>query len=142
YKPSKGTLILDEKKIRTGLLRIADQIVKTKELDNLVFLGIEKEGKVIAKRLSLLIKEKKDVHIPVAGLDINPYRDDRSIIDDYEDSQTTIPFSVDNKIIMLIDDLISTGRTARSALDAIIDKKIGRPKKIEFIVIINVENLR
>ena len=141
YKPKGGNQILDQKQIHAGLLNIADQIEKTEDLGNLVFVGIEKEGKVIAERLAVLIKERNNIQIPVEGIDTYPYRDDRSIIDD-ENSQAKISFSVDKKTIILVDDVISTGRTARAALDVIFDSKVGRPKGVKLAVMINVGNFR
>ena len=142
YKPSRGRLILNEKKMEEGLLTIADEIVKKENLENSLFLGIDKEGKVIAEKLSTLIKERNNIKIPVALLDVDLYRDDRSIVDNYEGEQVEKLTSVEDKTIILVDDVVSTGRTARSALEAIIDKKIGRPRKIEFVVIINVTDSR
>lgn len=142
YKPKGSIQILDQKGIEAGILKIADQIGKTEDLENLVFVGIEKEGKVIAERLAGLIKEKSNIQIPIAGIDTNPYRDDRSIIDADENNQAKIPFSINKKTIILVDDVISTGRTARAALDVIFDSKVGRPKEVKLAAMINVENFR
>ncbi len=141
YKPEVGKPVLDQEKIRAGLLNVVDQIEKAEDLDDLVLIGIEQEGKVIAERLAVLIRKRNGVKIPVAGIDTNPYRDDRSIVND-ENSQARIPFSIDKKTIILVDDVISTGRTARAALDVIFDSKAGRPKGVKLAVIINVANFR
>ena len=142
YKPIKEIIILNHKKLESGLLKIADQIRETEEIENLVFMGIEKEGKVIAERLALIIKEKESVEIPVDGLDVIDYRDDISAFGNYQNMHTEDLLSVEGKIVILVDDVVSTGRTARSALDAIIDKRIGRPKKVKLVVIIDVKNSR
>ena len=142
YKPGRGRFIYNEKKMQKGLLSIADKIIKSENLADSIFLGIDNQGRVIAERISTLIKEKTNIKIPVASLNVDYYRDDRSFIDNYEGQRVEKLPSVEDKTVILVDDVISTGRTARSALEAIIDKKIGRPRKIKFMVIINVANAR
>jgi len=142
YKPTKGREILRQQEIEVGLAGITDQIEKTEALDNLVFLGVEKEGKVIAQRLAALLKERTSIEIPIAGLNTNAYRDDITVIHEDESNQAEIPFSIENKTIMLFDDVVCTGRTARAALDIIFDKKVGRPKDVKLAVLINVKNFR
>lgn len=142
YKPGTGRVILKQEEIEAGLSEIADQIEKTEDLENLVFLGVQKEGKVIAERLAALLKERTSVEIPIAGLNTNAYRDDITVIHEDESNQAEIPFSIENKTIMLFDDVVCTGRTARAALDIIFDKKVGRPKDVKLAVLINVKDFR
>ena len=140
YRAGKGRLVLNERQIQAGIVAIAYQIEHTEDLRDVVFIGIEKKGTAIAERLRLLVKARKNMQMPVAKLDVYSYRDDRSFIDEHQ--ETKIPFSVDNKIVVLVDDLIATGRTARAALDAMIDQRIGRPRGVKLFVIIDVANAR
>lgn len=127
-------LIMDEKSITRALTRIAHEIIeKNKGVDGLVIIGIRSRGVPLAKRIVNSIKEIEEQDVPYFSLDISPYRDDIS-------SENLIPkpdseFDVEGKIIILVDDVLFTGRTVRAALDAIID--LGRPNKIELAVLID-----
>ena len=123
--------------IERTLVRLAHEIVeKANGVDNLGLVGIKRRGIPMAQRLATLIKniEKKEVLVGV--LDINLYRDDLSTVGDVPVSQRgEIGFDVEGKHIVLIDDVLYTGRTTRAALDALFDH--GRPKKVELLVLID-----
>lgn len=129
--------ILDEKGISRSLIRISHEIIeKNKGVENIAVVGIKTRGIPLAKRIAKYIEEFEGVQIPVGDLDITLYRDDLSEI--YEQpslNQSNIEFEIRNKIVILVDDVIYTGRTVRSAMDGII--RIGRPKAIQLAVLID-----
>lgn len=129
--------LLDEKGINRSIIRIAHEIIeKNKGVENIAIVGIKTRGVPIAKRIASYIEEFEEVKIPVGDLDITLYRDDLSEI--YEQpnlNRSNINFEVRNKIIILVDDVIYTGRTVRSAMDGIIH--IGRPKSIQLAVLVD-----
>jgi pyrimidine operon attenuation protein/uracil phosphoribosyltransferase len=127
-------LIMDEKSITRALTRIAHEIIeKNKGVDELVVIGIRSRGVPLAKRIVNSIKEIEGQDVPYFSLDISPYRDD--INTDEILAKPDSEFDVEGKIIILVDDVLFTGRTVRAALDAIID--LGRPNKIELAVLID-----
>ncbi|NVL92508.1 MAG: bifunctional pyr operon transcriptional regulator/uracil phosphoribosyltransferase PyrR [Desulfobacterales bacterium] len=130
-------VILNQKDIEQALKRIAQQIVsKHKLLENVVLVGIRTGGAFLAFRLRDEISEKDGEKLPTGVLDINLYRDDWTRIGPNPKlGSTEIPFSIDDKIIILVDDVLFTGRTVRAAMDALID--FGRPKKIELAVLVD-----
>lgn len=129
--------LLDEKGINRSIIRIAHEIIeKNKGVENIAIVGIKTRGVPIARRIASYIEEFEEVKIPVGDLDITLYRDDLSEI--YEQpnlNRSNINFEVKNKIIILVDDVIYTGRTVRSAMDGIIH--IGRPKSIQLAVLVD-----
>jgi pyrimidine operon attenuation protein/uracil phosphoribosyltransferase len=130
-------LILDEEGIRRVLVRIAHEIVeRNKGTGNLALVGIQRRGVPLARRLSKYIQEIEGSSVPIGILDITLYRDDLTTLGYHPLlRETEIPFSVENKKIVLVDDVIYTGRTVRAALDAIMD--LGRPKLIQLAVLID-----
>lgn len=130
-------ILLDESNINRVLTRIAHEILeKNKGIEDLVFIGIKTRGIYLARRLSERIKQIEGIDIPIGELDITLYRDDLSEKDDQPLVQgSQIPFDVNQKKIVLVDDVLYTGRTVRAALDAIID--IGRPQMIQLAVLID-----
>jgi pyrimidine operon attenuation protein/uracil phosphoribosyltransferase len=134
---SKVTLIQSKEEIEKGLKRIAHEILeKNQEGKDLVLIGIMKRGVTIATRLSSMIKEISGFEIPIGALDINLYRDDLSEVASQPVlRKTEIPFSVRDKRVILVDDVLYTGRTVRAALDAIID--LGRPCVIQLAVLLD-----
>ncbi|HHF98362.1 bifunctional pyr operon transcriptional regulator/uracil phosphoribosyltransferase PyrR [Candidatus Aerophobetes bacterium] len=129
--------IMNEGEIERILRSLCQRILRKKEnLDNLVIVGIQRRGAILARRISGLIEDLKGQKIPVGSLDINLYRDDLSRIS-YQPviRDTDIPFPVDDKYILLVDDVLYTGRTVRAALDALLD--LGRPRKIELLVLVD-----
>ncbi|HHU32914.1 MAG: bifunctional pyr operon transcriptional regulator/uracil phosphoribosyltransferase PyrR [Zhaonellaceae bacterium] len=129
--------IMDEEKIRRALVRIAHEIVeKNKGTDNLALIGIRRRGVPLAERLARIIKEIEGATLPVGILDITLYRDDlTTLAQQPEVHKTEVNFSVINKTIVLVDDVLYTGRTVRAALDAIID--LGRPKSIQLAILVD-----
>lgn len=132
----KGT-VMDEIQIGRALMRISHEILERNSgAQNIVIIGIRKRGDSLAKRIKGQIKDIESVDIPFGVLDITLYRDDFTTID-YKPivGKTEIPFDVTGKIVVLIDDVLYTGRTVRAALDAIVD--FGRPKEIQLAVLVD-----
>ena len=129
--------LMDKEDIARTLSRIAHEIwERNRSHEDLAFIGIRRRGVTIAQRLSTKLKEFQGVAIPVGALDINLYRDDLSEIASQPVlKKTEIAFSVKDKIIILCDDVLYTGRTIRAALDSIID--LGRPKAIRLAVLVD-----
>lgn len=129
--------LMNEEDIRKALLRLSHQVLeKGVEVDNLIIIGIQRRGVPLAKRMSKMIEEFKGKKPGTGILDITLYRDDLTQIA-YQPvvRSTHIPFSIDNKRVVLIDDVLYTGRTVRAAIDVLID--FGRPQKIELAVLID-----
>lgn len=130
-------VVMDADAIDRSLTRIAYEIIeKNKGVDDLVLVGIRTGGIFLAQRLQKKILKIENVEIPMGVLDITLYRDD------IQKSQkkpllgkTDIPFSLDNKKVVLVDDVLFTGRTIRAAMDALID--FGRPKLIQLSVLVD-----
>lgn len=104
--------------------------------DRLVLVGIHTRGVPLARRLAEMIKEIEGVAIPVGMLDISLYRDDlSSVAAQPVVNRTAVPVSVEDKIVVMVDDVLFTGRTARAGLDAIMD--LGRPQRVQLAVLID-----
>ena len=131
------SVIMDKDGIRRAISRISHEILeKNKGTDNLVLIGIRTRGVPLAERIQQRILEFENVKLPLGLLDITLYRDDLSTIDVQPVlHETKVPFSIEGKIVILVDDVLFTGRTARAALDALID--LGRPQKIQLAVLID-----
>jgi pyrimidine operon attenuation protein/uracil phosphoribosyltransferase len=129
--------ILDKDGIRRSITRIAHEIIeRNKGVDNLVLIGIRRRGVPLANRLAERILAIEGSGIPVGILDITLYRDDLTTLDHQPLVRSTeIPFPVSGKKVVLVDDVIYTGRTIRAALDAIID--LGRPEVIQLAVLVD-----
>ena len=129
--------LMDEIAMERALKRISHEIIeKNKGVKDTALVGIKTRGIPIAKRIAGYIKDFENYEVAVGNLDITLYRDD--LTEKFEQAhlnQTDINFDINNKNIILIDDVLYTGRTARAALDAIID--IGRPKTIQLAVLID-----
>ncbi len=119
------------------LVRLAHEILeKSKDLDQLAFIGIRRRGVPLAQRLARKIESLENRAIPVGILDINLYRDDLSTVGSQPVvNATEIPFSVQGKDIILMDDVLYTGRTIRAALDALFDH--GRPARVQLLALID-----
>ena len=128
--------IMDESGIIRAVIRIAHEIIeKNKGVEDLILIGIQRRGVPLAKLIAGKIKEVEGKDVPVGILDITFYRDDLSTLAEHPViNGTEINFSVTDKIV-LVDDVLYTGRTARSAIDAIMD--IGRPKMIQLAILID-----
>jgi len=130
------TTVLNEQDIKRVLTRIAHEIVeKNKGAKNLALVGIRTRGVHLARRLAERIKQVEGEEIPIGALDITLYRDDVATHPKIELQSTEIPFDVTDKIIILVDDVLFTGRSVRAALDAITD--FGRPLSIQLAVLID-----
>jgi pyrimidine operon attenuation protein / uracil phosphoribosyltransferase len=129
--------ILDAADIDRILIRISHEILEVhKGTEGLGLIGIQRRGVYLARRLHKKIKEIEGVDVPTGQVDITLYRDDWTRISINPVIQATeIPFSVDGKRIILIDDVLFTGRTIRCAMDALID--FGRPDRIELAVLVD-----
>lgn len=129
------TTILDNSSINKAINRISYEIVeKNKSIDNLCIIGIISRGDEIAKRISSKIFEIKNKQIPTGVLDITKFRDD-SKNNSKNNSLSKIDFKIDDKHVILVDDVMYTCRSARAAIDAIIS--LGRPLKIQLAVLID-----
>ncbi len=130
-------LILDKAGIDRALTRVAHEILeKNKGAGNLVLVGIQRGGVHIAGRLAARIREIEKVEVPVGSLDITMYRDDLSTRKSQPVIQATeISFDIKDKIMVLVDDVLFTGRTIRAALNSIMD--YGRPKCIQLAVLVD-----
>jgi len=129
--------LMSASEIDRTLVRLAHEILeKTQDLDSLAFIGIRRRGVPLAQRLSAKIESLEKRKVPVGILDINLYRDDLSTVDIKPVlNATEIPFEVAGKDIILMDDVLYTGRTIRAALDALFDH--GRPARVSLLVLID-----
>jgi pyrimidine operon attenuation protein/uracil phosphoribosyltransferase len=130
---------MDADRIGRTLARIAHEIVeRNKGVDDLALVGVRSRGVPLARRLARSIKEITGDDVPTGALDITLYRDDlmkNAVGPQPVVRRTEIPFSNDGRKILLVDDVLYTGRTTRAALDALID--FGRPKAIQLIVLVD-----
>ena len=129
--------ILDAADIDRILTRITHNILEVhRGAENLTLIGIQTRGVYLAKRLQVKIKDIEGIEIPAGDMDITLYRDDWTRISHQPVVQATdILFSVDEKQIILVDDVLYTGRTTRAAMDSVID--FGRPDRIELAVLVD-----
>ena len=129
--------LMSASEIDRTLVRLAHEVLeKTKDLDKLAFIGIRRRGVPLAQRLAAKIEALEKRRVPVGILDINLYRDDLSTVGSKPQvNATEIPFSVTGKDIILMDDVLYTGRTIRAALDALFDQ--GRPARVQLLVLID-----
>lgn len=130
-------VILDREGIRRALTRIAHEIIeRNKGTENLALIGIRNRGVPLAARLAARIFQIEGKEVPVGTLDITLYRDDLSTLANQPlVRQTEVHFPVMGKTIVLVDDVMYTGRTIRAALDAVID--LGRPRLIQLAVLVD-----
>jgi pyrimidine operon attenuation protein/uracil phosphoribosyltransferase len=130
-------VLLSKKDIDRILTRMAHEIVEVhKGTENLALIGIQTRGVHLARRLQEKIREIEGVDTPAGEMDINLYRDDWTRITHHPVVRTTqIDFSVDGRQIILVDDVLFTGRTVRAAMDAVMD--FGRPDRIELAVLVD-----
>ena len=130
---------MDADRIGRTLTRIAHEIVeRNKGVEDLALVGVRTRGVHIAQRLAQTLKEITGEDVPTGALDITLYRDDlmhNAVGPQPLVRRTEIPFSIDNRRILLVDDVLYTGRTTRAALDALID--FGRPAAIQLIVLVD-----
>ena len=131
--------IMDSDDIRRALTRIAHEIMeKNHGTRDVVLVGIRKRGLPLARRIAETIERIEGVAVPTGALDITLYRDDlqlRTVSQQPIVRPTEIPFDIDGKLVVLIDDVLYTGRTVRAALDELID--FGRPRAIQLAVLVD-----
>ena len=129
--------IMDESAVQRSIKRIAHEIIeKNKGTDNLVFLGIKRRGVPLAKLIVDNIEKIESVKLQVGELDINHYRDD--LTEAYalpEVTESDIPFEITGKDVVLVDDVLFTGRTVRAAIEAIFNS--GRPSSIQLAILVD-----
>ena len=145
HVPADATarLLLDDEAIAKALSRIAHEIIeRTDELDDLALVGIQSRGAPLASRLRRLVVERSGVAPPVGALDITFHRDDVHVRDGGRppDRQpvvrsTSIPFQIEGMTIVLVDDVLFTGRTIRAAIDALLE--FGRPARVQLAVLVD-----
>jgi pyrimidine operon attenuation protein/uracil phosphoribosyltransferase len=132
-------VVMDADRIGRSLMRIAHEILeRNRGTDNLALVGIRARGVPLAERLAANLREAGGLDVPTGSLDITLYRDDlmkhqvgpQPIL-----RRTDIPFSLDGRVIILVDDVLYTGRTIRAALDALID--FGRPNAIQLVALVD-----
>ena len=132
-------VVMDGDRMARTLTRIAHEIVeRNRGIEELALVGIRTRGVPIARRLAVAIRDINAHDVPTASLDITLYRDDlmrHAVGPQPLVRRTEIPFSIDDKRILLVDDVLYTGRTIRAALDALID--FGRPKAIQLVVLVD-----
>ena len=128
---------MDGDGIRRALTRIAHEIIeRNKGTDDLVLVGIHTRGVPLAQRLSKKIQDIEGMAVPVGTLDISLYRDDLSAVGEQPVvNQTSIPEDIEGKKVVLVDDVLYTGRTVRAALDALVDQ--GRPEVIQLAILVD-----
>jgi pyrimidine operon attenuation protein/uracil phosphoribosyltransferase len=133
----KKTVILSKDEIHESIQRIAKEIVeRNASMEDVVLVGIRTGGAFLAKRLQKALAKLKDPEPALGILDITLYRDDWTRIGPTPIvGKTELPSSIDDKTIILVDDVLFTGRTIRAAMDALID--FGRPKKIELAILVD-----
>ena len=132
-------VVMDGDRMGRSLARIAHEVLeRNRGLDDLALVGIRARGVPLAARIASALHELSGVHVPTGALDITLYRDDlmrtpvgpQPVV-----RRTEIPFSLDGRHILLVDDVLYTGRTIRAALDALID--FGRPSAIQLVVLVD-----
>jgi len=131
------TQLMSATEIDRTLMRLAHEIVERHNgVEGVVVVGIRRRGVPLAERLARKIEEMEKVSLPVGELDITFYRDDLSRVDQSPVVQPSpLPFSVEDKTVILVDDVLYTGRTARAAMDALFDQ--GRPRRVRLCVLID-----
>ena len=130
------SICMDADEIERSLTRMAHQILETnKGAAHIALVGIVTRGDLLAKMLASRIEEIEGVAVPLGALDISFYRDDFMTHFAPEVHSTDIPFDIDGKTVVLVDDILYTGRTIRAALDALMD--IGRPAAVQLAVLVD-----
>lgn len=132
-------VVLDEKAIQRALTRIAHEIIeRNKGIENCVLVGIKTRGIYLAQRLADRINHIEGEQVPVGDLDITLYRDDLTIQTENAEPEvkgSSLPVDIANKKVILVDDVLYTGRTVRAAMDALVD--MGRPSQIQLAVLVD-----
>ena len=128
------TILLDEQALERSLTRISHEIVeKNEDISSICLVGIRRRGLPLANRIAMRIKNSYGVEVSVEELDVSPFRDDNGNIRKTE--KTPLKTAVEGKTVVLVDDVVYTGRTVRAAMDALID--LGRPACIRLAALID-----
>jgi pyrimidine operon attenuation protein/uracil phosphoribosyltransferase len=134
--PTIARPVLEVDDVQRALTRIAHEIVERNGADQIVLLGIPTRGVTLARRLAARVAEIENVEVPVGALDVTMYRDDLRLRGVRALEETDIPAAgIDDLIVVLVDDVLFSGRTVRSALDALSD--IGRPRAVQLAVLVD-----
>ncbi len=136
FVPAEERQILDEADMRRAVTRVAHEIIeRNRGVDDLVLVGIHTRGVPLARRLAALIARFENSDVPVGELDISMHRDDAGINPVAASLPTAIPIPLTDRRVVLVDDVIYTGRTIRAAMDALVEH--GRPACIQLAVLID-----
>ena len=129
--------LMDEAALSRALMRISHEITeKNKGVENVVLVGIRRRGEPIARRIAANIRRIEERDVPVGSIDISFYRDDLSRLEENPTvKKATLPFGVSGRDVVLVDDVIYTGRTVRAAIEAVFS--CGRPRSIQLAVLID-----
>ena len=129
--------IMDEAALNRALMRISHEIAeKNKGVDNLLLVGIRRRGEPIARRIQANVEKIEGVTVPSGSIDIRFYRDDLTALSESPQvRRTELPFDVTDRDVVLVDDVLYTGRTARAAIEAVFS--CGRPRSIQFAVLVD-----
>ena len=135
-----GSILLDGDAIARAVARLAHQILeRDRAVDQLVLVGVRSRGVQLAHRIAHKLDELAGRVVPVGAIDITPYRDDVAQPPDrIEGTETDVAFPIDNAVVVLVDDVLSTGRTVRVALDVLAG--LGRPRAIQVAVLVDRGN--
>ncbi|MEA2460217.1 MAG: pyrimidine operon attenuation protein / uracil phosphoribosyltransferase [Actinomycetota bacterium] len=128
--------VMGEPEVRRALLRVAHEIVeRNKGTEDLVIVGIRTRGAPLADRIATAIADFEGVDLPSGALDVALYRDDVAMRSPRSLEATTVPADLDGRVVVLVDDVLYTGRTIRAAFDAVLD--LGRPRAIRLAVLVD-----
>lgn len=130
-------IVMDEAEMNRALRRLAQQVIEAnKGVEEIVLVGVMQRGVPLARRLAKIIEQQEGRDVPVGALDVSLYRDDLTQKGEYiEVRKSDIPFKIDKKIVILVDDVIFAGRTVRAALDGL--KDYGRAAKVQLAALID-----
>jgi pyrimidine operon attenuation protein/uracil phosphoribosyltransferase len=128
--------VMEPDEVRRAVTRIAHEIVeRNRGTDDLVIVGIRTRGAPLAERIAAAIASFEGVDLPSGALDVTLYRDDVALRSPRSLESTTVPGDVDGRVVVLVDDVLYTGRTIRAAIDAVLD--LGRPRAIRLAVLVD-----
>lgn len=132
----KDSLIMDELAIRRGLARITHEIVERNQgVERICLLGVKRRGETLARRLAENISRFEGIDVPVGGIDVTRHRDDRTVDPEGDPAECMMPCDIKGKTVIIVDDVLFTGRTARAALEAVFS--CGRPEKVQLAVLVD-----
>ena len=136
-KIQRKSVVMDSLQIRRTIMRISHEIIeRNKGVENVILVGIQKRGVPLAERISRMIESIEGVKVPVGAIDITLYRDDLQMISQVPIvGATAIKEDIHDRTVILVDDVLFTGRTVRAALDELID--FGRPRAIQLVVLVD-----